>query len=120
VPSIPATFRGENYSADLQVGSDGRFLYGSNRGDDSIVAYAIDAETGRLTLVGHYPSGGETPRSFAIDPTGHWLLAANQNSDNVAIFRIDRANGTLSDTGRRLDVGTPMCIKFLVDSGMRP
>ena len=120
VSTIPETFRGENHSADLQVGPDGRFLYGSNRGHDSIVAYVIDAETGRLTRVGHYPSGGKTPRSFAIDPTGQWLLAANQNSDAVAVFRVDPVSGTLSDTGCRLGVGTPMCLKFLADSGMRP
>ena len=113
VSTVPATARGENHPADLQFGADGRFLYGSNRGHDSIAAYAADAETGRLALIGHIPSGGKTPRSFAIDPSGQWLLAANQNSDAVAILRIDPANGTLSDTGRRLEVGTPMCIKFL-------
>lgn len=76
------------------------------------MAYAIGAGTGRLTLIGHH-SSGKTPRSFAIDPTGQWLLAANQNADAVAVFRIDPANGRLSGTGRRLEVGTPMCVKFL-------
>jgi 6-phosphogluconolactonase len=112
VSTLPASLDTENYPADLQFSRDGRFLYASNRGHDSIAAYAVDETTGRLTLLGHCRSGGKTPRSLAIDPSGRWLLAANQNSDSVALFTIDAQNGTLTDTGRRLEVGTPMCIKF--------
>ena len=112
VPTLPASIEVENYPADLQFSRDGRFLYASNRGHDSIATYAVDAATGRLTFIGHCRCGGKTPRSLAIDPSGRWLLAANQNSDNVALFTIDADNGTLKDTGRRLEIGTPMCVKF--------
>ena len=112
VPTIPAVASAENYPADLHISPDGRFLYSSNRGHDSIAIHAVDAANGRLTLVGHQPCGGKSPRNFAIDPSGHWMLVANQNSDLVAIFRIDPRTGTLSDSGRRLEVGTPMCVKF--------
>jgi 6-phosphogluconolactonase len=110
--TIPAGAGGENYPSELQFGRDGRYLYGSNRGHDSIVTYAFDSATGRLELIGHQPCGGSTPRSFTIDPTGRWLLVANQNSDSIAIFQIDAPSGRLSDTGRRIEVGTPMCVKF--------
>jgi len=112
VPTVPPGAGAENYPADLHFSRDGRFLYGSNRGHDSIVIYSVEGASGRLTLIGHRPCGGKTPRSFAIDPTGQWLLVANQNSDSAAIFRIDLQGGTLADTGRRLEVGTPMCVKF--------
>jgi 6-phosphogluconolactonase len=112
VPTVPSNTGAENYPADLYVSRDGRFLYASNRGHDSIVTYSIDDVTGRLTLIGHQPCGGKTPRSFAIDVTGQWLLVANQNSDSVAVFGIDPQSGGLSDTGRRLETGTPMCVKF--------
>jgi len=100
-------------TAEIEVHPSGKFVYGSNRGHDTIVAFAIDSKTGRLTLVGHQPTGGKIPRSFGIDPTGHWLLAANQNSDNVVLFRIDQKTGALSPTGTEIKVGSPVCVKFL-------
>jgi 6-phosphogluconolactonase len=115
VPTLPPAATGENYPADLHFSPDGRFLYGSNRGHDSIAIYAVDAATGRLTLIGHQPCGGRTPRNFAIDPAGRWLLVANQNSDSVAVFEIDRQSGALADSGRKLEVGTPMCVKFAAE-----
>ena len=90
----------------------GRFLYGSNRGHDSVVIYEIDASTGRLTLVGHESTGGKTPRNFAIDPTGEFLLAANQDSDSLVVFKRDPAAGTLVATGSVCDVPAPICIQF--------
>lgn len=112
VPTVPATVSEANYPADLHLAPDGRFLYGSNRGHDSIVIYALDDATGRLALVGHQPCGGKMPRNFAIDPLGRWLLVANQGSDSIAVFRIDPQSASLTDSGRRLEVGTPMCVKF--------
>jgi len=112
VPTLPASVGAENYPAELQLSRDGRFLYASNRGHDSIAIYAVDTATGRLAAISHCPSGGKTPRSFAIDPSGQWLLVGNQNSDSIALFQMDARNGTLTDTGRRLDVGTPLCVKF--------
>ena len=91
----------------------GKFLYVSNRGHDTIAAFSVDAATGKLTPIGHTPSGGKTPRNFRIDPTGQWLLAANQGSDNVVVFRIDEKTGALSPTGTEAKVGSPVCVKFL-------
>jgi 6-phosphogluconolactonase len=114
VPTLPADFDGRSTCADIHVAPSGRFVYGSNRGHDSIVIYAIDGETGSLTYVGHEPTGGETPRNFGIDPTGTLLLAANQNSDTIVAFRVDEESGRLSPTGATAFVPAPVCVKFAV------
>jgi 6-phosphogluconolactonase len=104
----------QGYStAEVQVHPSGRFLYGSNRGHDSIVVFAIDGKTGGLTLVQHEPTQGNTPRNFGIDPSGRYLLAANQRSDSVVVFRIDAKAGRLTPTGHRIEVGAPVCVKFV-------
>jgi 6-phosphogluconolactonase len=100
-------------TADVQVHPSGRFLYGSNRGHDSIVVFAIDETSGRLTHVENRPTQGSTPRGFGIDPSGSYLLAANQRSDSVVVFRIDRQTGRLTPTGHTIDVGAPVCVKFV-------
>jgi 6-phosphogluconolactonase len=100
-------------TAEIQVHPSGNFLYGSNRGHDSIVAYAIDGKSGRLTYLEHEPTGGSTPRNFGIDPTGTYLLAANQRSDSVVVFRIDARTGALTPTGHKIDVGVPVSVKFV-------
>jgi 6-phosphogluconolactonase len=100
-------------TADVQVHPSGRFLYGSNRGHDSIVVFAIDEKTGRLTYVENRPTQGSTPRGFGIDPSGTYLLAANQRSDTVVVFRIDRQTGRLTPTGHTIAVGAPVCVKFV-------
>jgi 6-phosphogluconolactonase len=112
VSTLPAEFRGENTTAEVQVHPSGKFLYGSNRGDDSIAEFAIDPE-GYLKLVGHTPTHGKVPRNFAIDPTGTWLIAANQDSDNLAVFRIDPKNGQLTFVSQETAPGSPVCVKFL-------
>lgn len=117
VPALPRDFKGISYCADLHVTPDGAFLYGSNRGDDSIVIYRIDGTTGRLTLVDHEPTRGKIPRNFAIDPTGTFVLAANQDTDSVVVFRIDRGTGKLAPTGHRAEVPTPVCVKTRHVSG---
>ena len=99
-------------TAEVVVSPDGKFLYGSNRGHDSLAIFAIDKSSGRLTLVGHQPTLGKTPRNFAIDPTGAYLLAANQNSDTVAVFKIDRASGKLSAVGTPISVPRPVCVRM--------
>jgi 6-phosphogluconolactonase len=91
----------------------GRFLYGSNRGHNSIALFSIDAAKGTLTHVDNTPTQGNTPRNFAIDPTGNWLLAANQRSDNIVVFKIDRATGRLTPTGQSVEAGSPVCIRFV-------
>jgi 6-phosphogluconolactonase len=100
-------------TAELFTHPMGKFLYGSNRGHDTIVAYAIDAKTGRLTLVGHTPTQGKIPRSFGLDPTGRWLLAANQNSDTVVVFSIEPQTGRLTPTGQTVEVGAPVAVEFV-------
>ena len=112
VSSLPAGFSGENTTAEIAVHPNGRFLYGSNRGNDSIAVFAI-APTGTLTLVEHESTRGKEPRNFAIDPSGKWLIAANQKSDNLAVFSIDQNTGALSAVGALARISTPVCVLFL-------
>jgi len=103
-----------NYStAEVEAHPNGRFLYGSNRGHNSIVVFAIDENTGKLARVENVSTQGKTPRSFGIDPTGNYLLAANQDSDNVVVLRIDQKTGRLTATGTSVEVGAPVCVKFV-------
>ena len=90
----------------------GKFLYGSNRGHDSIAVFTIEAN-GSLRYVENTLTGGSTPRNFGISPDGSYLLAANQKSDNVVVFRIDSKSGRLTSTGHSLEVPSPVCVKFL-------
>jgi 6-phosphogluconolactonase len=108
---LPAGFTGKNSGADIHVSADGRFVYSSNRGHDSIAIFMIDPQGG-LTAVGHELTGGSTPRNFGIDPTGAFLLAANQKSDNIVVFKLDRKTGRLSPTGHQAQVPSPVCLKF--------
>lgn len=110
VSTLPPGFTGSNTCAEIQVAPSGKFLYGSNRGHDSIVVYAIDQATGQLTPVQWEPTGGKTPRFFKLDNTGTLLYAANQDSDNITIFKVDPAHGTLSQTGQVVQTGSPVCI----------
>ncbi len=104
----------DGYStAEVQVHPSGRFLYGSNRGHDSITVFAIDEGTGRLTFVENESTQGNFPRGFGIDPTGQFLLAGNQRSDTVVVFRIDQTTGHLTATGQTLSIGAPVCVKFV-------
>ena len=111
--TLPGDFQGNNTTAEVQVHPSGRFLYGSNRGHDSIAIFAIDEATGRLRPLGHQSTQGKTPRNFGIDPTGTFLLAANQNTDNIVVFRIDARTGALQPTGHSVAVGSPVCVKFM-------
>lgn len=111
--TLPADFTGTNHCADVHVHPSGRFVYGSNRGHDSIVEYAIDPSTGLLTLVGWESTRGRTPRNFAIDPSGQFLYAANQNTDTIVTFRIDATTGQLSPTGQVTEVPSPVCVQIV-------
>jgi 6-phosphogluconolactonase len=110
VTTLPAGFAGTNTAAEVAVAADGRFLYASNRGDDSIAVLAVDASGGVLTPAGRVSAGGKAPRHLALDPSGDWLLVACQGSDSIAVFRIDRASGMPSPTGRRLALSRPVCV----------
>lgn len=112
VPTLPAGFKGKNSTAEVVVHPDGKLLFGSNRGHDSIAIFAIDGTMGALTAAGHQATGGKTPRNFAIDPTGAFLLAANQDSDSITVFRIDRASGALTSVGAPVRVPRPVCLRF--------
>ncbi|MDQ2747409.1 MAG: beta-propeller fold lactonase family protein [Acidobacteriota bacterium] len=112
-PTLPADFKGENTCAEIKIAPNGKFLYGSNRGHDSLVAYRIDGQTGRLEYVENTPTGGKTPRNFVIAPNGKFLLAANQNSDSINVFQIDEASGKLTQTTNTARVSMPVCLKFL-------
>jgi len=113
VSTLPADYSGDNSCADIHVSPGGKFLYGSNRGHDSIVVFAIDRKSGRLTYVEHVSTGGKTPRNFAIDPTGTFLLVANQKSDTVVTFRIDTGTGRLKSTGHVAEIPTPVCLRVV-------
>jgi 6-phosphogluconolactonase len=111
--SLPAGFSGSNTGADVHVSPNGRFVYSSNRGHNSIAIFSIDQTTGSLTLVGHQPTGGNTPRNFHIDPSGTFLLAANQGSGTVVVFRIG-PEGRLSSTGNAVNVNAPAFVGVVV------
>jgi 6-phosphogluconolactonase len=108
--TLPTDFEGASTTAEIAVSPDGRYVYGSNRGHDSLAIFAVDAASGRLTPVGHVPTGGRTPRHFTIDATGRWLLAANQDSDSVTVFRLDPASGLPSPLGEPVPVPKPVCV----------
>jgi len=111
--TLPKTFSGNNTSAEIVIDAKGKFLYASNRGDNSIVLFSIDPKDGRLTPVEWISSGGKDPRNFEIDPSGQWLFAANQNSDNIVVFRIDQSTGRLTQTSEQVKLTAPVCVRFL-------
>jgi 6-phosphogluconolactonase len=113
ITTLPRDYADKNFTAEGQVHPSGKFLYGSNRGHDSIAIFTIDARTGRLEPVGHQSTYGKTPRHFGIDPSGRFLLAANQDSNTLVVFRIDPQSGRLQPTGHSTEVPKPVCVKFV-------
>lgn len=116
VSIVPEGTSAEKWAADIHVHPSGRFVYASNRGDDSLAAFAIDPVDGKVTLSGVVNSGGGLPRNFGIDPGGRWLIAANQKGNNLVVFAIDAANGSLTATGETALVMAPVCVKFMMNS----
>lgn len=112
-PALPAGVTVDNHCSDIQVSPDGRFVYGANRGHDSIAIFAVDQATGHLTLVDHAPCGGSTPRNIALSPSGALFFSANQNGDCITMFFRDAETGRLTDTGKPIVTGTPMCVKVV-------
>lgn len=112
VPTIPSNFTGSNKCADIHVHPSGNYLYGSNRGHDSIVAYKINQDKGTLELIQHQSTQGKTPRNFVIEPTGNYLLAANKDTNNVVVFSINKDTGELKPTGNELEIPSPVCLRF--------
>jgi len=113
IPTLPDEFDGSNTCAEVRVHPSGRFLYGSNRGHDSIAVYRISRRKGTLTLVEHETADIKTPRNFNIDPTGKFCLVANQGSDSIVVFGINPKTGALEPTGHKISVGRPVCVRFL-------
>lgn len=115
IPTLPESERNQPglSTAEVQVHPEGRFLYGSNRGHDSISVFRIDSDSGALAFVGITPLQQKTPRNFRIDPTGKYLLAAGQASNSIRVFAIDTVTGTLEPTPHEIQVGAPVCVRFL-------
>jgi 6-phosphogluconolactonase len=113
ISAVPAGFAGENTCADIHISPNGRFLYASNRGHDSIVAYRIVEASGRLELIEHVSTQGKTPRNFTIDPTGKFMLVANQRSNSIATFSIDQKSGRLKYSGHTISVPSPVCLQLI-------
>lgn len=111
ISTLPEGYAQTSYCADVHVAPTGRFLYGSNRGHDSIAIFAI-GDDGRLSSLGQEPTRGHWPRNFALDPTGRFLWAANQESDAITLFAVDEATGRLSARDQ-LHVPKPVCVKFV-------
>lgn len=117
VPTVPTSFTGNNTGSEIAVAPSGKFVYGSNRGHDSIVAFAVDQASGWLSPVGWEATQGKTPRFFALDPRGNFLYAANEAGDTIVTFRVDAASGKLAPTGQIVQNASPVCIVF---SGAAP
>lgn len=113
ISTLPPGATGTNYPADIHVHPSGKYLYGSNRGHDSIAVYQIDQESGRLTAVQHQSTLGKTPRNFGIEPGGRVLLAENQQTGTIHSFLIDPATGRLTPTQYKIDVPRPVCVQFV-------
>ncbi len=112
VSSLPQGWTGKNTGSEIAVAADGRFVYVSNRGHDSIGIFAVSADDGLLSAVGWEPTQGQTPRFFGLDPSGTFLYAANQDSDTIVTFRVDADTGLLTPTGQIITSGSPSCIVF--------
>jgi len=110
--TLPEGFEGPTSCAEVQITPDGRFLYGSNRGHNTLAIFAIDPATGELTALGWQSTGGAVPRNFQIDPSGRFICVANQDSDNLVVFRLDPQTGALTRFGTVAEVGTPICVRF--------
>jgi 6-phosphogluconolactonase len=110
--TLPDTYVANSRAAEIAVSRDGRFVYASNRGHDSVVTFAIDERTGRLTTVGWTPSGGKTPRFMTLAPDGRFLYVANEESDSIVAFSVEARSGALKPTGDTVKTGSPVCIIF--------
>ena len=113
VPTLPASFKDASTAAEIAVHANGKFLYASNRGHDSIASFAVDPQTGKLTALGHVSSQGKTPRFFAFDPTHRWLIVNNQDSGDIVVFAVDPSSGRLQPQPGTQKLEKPMGIVFV-------
>jgi 6-phosphogluconolactonase len=113
ISALPADFKAVSTAAEIAVHPNGKFLYVTNRGRDSIAVFSIDQQTGNLTPIQDISSAGKTPRNFALDPTGRWLLVTNHGSNNAVVFKLDPATGLLTQSGDPVPVPYPFCERFV-------
>jgi len=113
ISTLPKDFTNTSTCAELEIHPNGKFLYCSNRGHNSIAVFAIDQISGQLTLIQHVPTKGNTPRNFAFDPTGKWIICTNQDSNNAVVFSINKTAGYLTQVGEPVEVPQPFCERFL-------
>jgi 6-phosphogluconolactonase len=113
ISTLPTKVEG-NSTAEVQVHRSGKFVYVSNRGHNSIAIFKVDSATGKLTIAGHQGQDIKVPRNFGIDPSGEWMVVCSQDADRVNVFAIDQSSGALEPTDIKIDIGTPVCVKFLV------
>jgi 6-phosphogluconolactonase len=111
--TLPADFKGKNTCAEIEVYPNGKFLYASNRGHESLAVFAIDSTTGKISLLEHIPTQGHSPRNFAFDPTNKWIIVTNHNSDNAMVFKVDDKSGHLTPAGNPVPIVYPFCVRFL-------
>jgi 6-phosphogluconolactonase len=112
LPTFRKGFEGNNYCAEVQMSKNGKFLYGSNRGENTIVTFSIGSD-GLLNLAGHTSCGGDWPRNFVIDPSGKFMLVGNQKSDKISVFKIDRTTGLPKEPAKQFDAVAPACLRFI-------
>ncbi len=113
VSALPAGYTGESYCADIHISPNGKFLYGSNRGHNSIVVYAIDTTSGKLTLVEHVNTQGNWPRNFGMDPSGKFMLVANERTHSIVVFKVSSESGKLTPTGKSVEIPSPVCVHII-------
>ena len=111
VSTLPEGFSGENYPSEVAVAPSGQYVYVANRGANSIAVFAVDGR-GMLKPAGHQSTEGDWPRHFSLDPAGQWLVIANQNGNNIVVLAVDSDSGAFRATGNRVDLSSPMCIRF--------
>ncbi|HKB38992.1 MAG TPA: lactonase family protein [Gemmataceae bacterium] len=113
ISTLPKGFKGDTSTAEVVVHPSGKFLYGSNRGHDSIAIFRVDADSGKLTAAGHQKETIKVPRNFAVEPTGKYLLVGNQEGNTISVFRIDQKTGGLSLVGKPVEAPSPVCLRFM-------
>ena len=113
ISTLPPEYTGRKSTAEIRIHPSGRFVYGSNRGHNSLAVFGIDDATGELTRIENVPTGGEIPRNFELTPDGAWLLCANQDSNNLTVFRVDPNTGRLTATPHSATISKAVCVLFL-------
>ena len=114
VSMLPTDFKGKSYAADIHISPDGKFLYASNRGHESLVIYSVNNQTGKLNIVDFAQTHGKHPRNFNLDAKGELVFVANRDNNNVVIFKRNKSDGKLTYSGKEISIPTPVCVKPLI------